>query len=48
MDKDIFRNIAGCYQNKNSSHTFFVGINPSTKKFKDIVPGKVTSNIVTI
>ena len=36
MDKSIIRNIAGCYQNRDSSHTFFVGIISSTKNFKKL------------
>ena len=36
MDKSIIGNIAGCYQNRNSSQTFFVGIISSTKKFKKL------------
>ena len=39
MDKSILRNIAVCYQNRNSSQTFCV---KNLQKFQEIAPGGVT------
>ena len=41
MDKSIFRNIAGCYHNRNSSQIFY-GHNFISKALKKIFPGQIT------
>ena len=41
MDKSIFRNIFGCYQNRNISQAFS-GDNVISSSFEEIVSGVVT------
>ena len=47
MDKSILRNIAGCYK-IGIHHRHFCRDNFIYKKFQEIVPVRVTFNIVTI